>query len=363
MITSIKHVLKSREDKLLNIMQTQSLDYVIIYNNANIKYFCEYEPFFGDAVYILSKEGNKKLIIRFDWEISRILEFLKKEDIIVSYNYAEELIEIITDKNARIGIAGHEKIPYKIYNLINEKFGNHLVSLDEDIVRMRLIKDKYEIEMIKHAVKITEDALLKTYDIVKEGVTEEEISAYFEYNVKKSGAGLAFQSVVASGENCRNIVSIPSNKKIKKGEFVVFDLGARYKGYCADISRTIIIGNPTIKQSDTYKRLLEIQMETIKFIKPGMIASDIHKFTQKLYDKNSFGKLKARLGHGIGIETSMEGPDLKNDHYKLEENMCFCTEISIYYPDIGGMKIEDDLVLKENGCEILSNFTRELIVK
>lgn len=358
-----QEMLKGRKDKLLKIAEEKNLDYILVFGSANVRYFSDFEPLFGDVALIYAASGEQKLLIRFDWEKDRIREPIKQDEIIATYDFPSSFGNIFGKENSRLGVAGCETMSYKLYKSLISIFGEEIVPLDNDVMRLRLIKDEFEIQAVQKAVDITEEALAATFDFVKEGMREKEVGAYFEYMVKKMGASLAFTGMVASGENGRKIVSLPGDKAINRGDTVVFDLGARYKGYCADISRTIAVRKPSKRQIDLYNLLFEIHMETMDYIKPGIFAWEAHAFTQKLYDRHSLGQLKARLGHGIGIETSMEGPDLKYDQYVLEPGMCFCVEISVDYPDTGGIKLEDNLVLTKDKALLMSHPIKELLTR
>ena len=132
-------------------------------------------------------------------------------------------------------------------------------------------------------------------------------------------------------------------------------------GYCADISRTVAVRHASSTQHALYAQLMEVHLASLAFPHPGLPACSCHTYTQQLFDRHGWGPLRARLGHGVGIETSMEGPDLRMDETSLVPGMSFCIEMQVDGPCVDengnpyGIKLEDDLIVTERGCEILSH--------
>ena len=230
---------------------------------------------------------------------------------------------------------------------------------------MRLIKTKEEIEAIKKASTLTKEAFETMREHIKPGIYEYELAAYFEYYIKCRGAsGVAFESIVASGENAVTLHYIRNSKKLKNGELVLFDLGARVNQYCGDISRTLAVsGEMTKIQSIFYKMVQSVQSEMIKAYKPGASLKDLQKKTSQLFESHcrSLGLLpKSRdIGdyyyHGIGHSLGMDTHDIRPEgELVLKPGMVMTVEPGIYVKEHGlGIRIEDDVVITKGGCEVL----------
>lgn len=352
---------QTRIQKLAHLIREYNLERIIVYGNENVRYFCGYYPFFGDSLFILNKSEEKRLLFRFEWDTATIGDFFKKEEIVPTYEFPTVIKDILKQPKGNTGLVGSKKMNYNLFVTIKNICVSGITYLDEDVKRIRIIKDPEEIRLIQHAVQITEESIGTSIEQFNVGMSEAELGAIFEFEVKKRNAQeFAFPSMVASGLNAKQVACVPTAKKMKLNEVLVFDVGARYGGYCADIARTYFIGEPSKEYLEIYRKILDIQEELISYIKPGLIASQVTKKAQSLFDKYNLGILRHRAGHGLGIETSMEGPDLKYDEYMLEEGMTFALEISHEGTEEGGIKIEDNILLQKDGCYCFTKSSRDL---
>ena len=351
----------ARIAKLRAMMETNDLAWLVVFGNANVRYFGGYEPVIGDCMMILGDDGFKHLLIRFEWDASRVPDVFPAREIEASYDFSHSVKTIMDGKCGKIGAAGLSLMPWALYETLKTSSHDKVVSLDADCIRARLVKEPKEIELLGKAVQITEGAMLDAFRFTKPGVSELEIAAVFEHGCKNRGAAeLSFISCVASGENSHHVAWLSSERAIQSNEALFLDVGARYHGYCADVGRTWFTGKPEQSYLNMYKKMQVIQEELLAFIKPGMASIEPYEKVEALFKKNGLGIPRHRLGHGLGIETSMEGPDLKYGNEILEPNMCFAVEISHEGTHQGGIKIEDNVVLREHGVELLTRLPREL---
>jgi Xaa-Pro aminopeptidase len=364
----MQNIFLEHQNYLQKLMTEKQISFVLVYsnadNNASLRYLTNFYPLFDDALYIQSSAGEQKMLIKFPWELGRASVVIGKSNVIVSRFFEEGLENILGSykKEKRIGIIGFNLLTYSLGKYLIEKWKDSLIDLDKDFNMFRLVKSEYELKLIEKAVQITEIALQKSFKIAKQHMTEKEFAAYLEFEIKSQGDALAFETIAASGENSLEIVSLPTNRRFQFGDTVIVDTGARYEGYCSDITRTMVVGNPSKQLMEVHRILNSILDKIIEKIKPGMVAKDIHQIAQELYTQEGLGEVKSRIGHGIGLDTSLEPLDLQYDDIILKPGMTFCIEPGYYNDPPGGIRIEDDVVVTGTGCELISHISRELVI-
>jgi Xaa-Pro aminopeptidase len=142
----------------------------------------------------------------------------------------------------------------------------------------------------------------------------------------------------------------------------MMDVGASWEGYCADVTRTFVVGTPSQRQREVYDVVALALREVTEMSRPGVRASQLHRHAVQVLEAHGLGHdLAHRVGHGIGLETSLEPPDLRRDELPLEPGMTFCLEPGVYLPGFGGIKIEDDVIVQEDGPEVISYARRDLV--
>jgi Xaa-Pro aminopeptidase len=231
-----------------------------------------------------------------------------------------------------------------------------LIDTENIVEELRMIKEEPEIYALKTALKIAEDVFYEFLPNLKTGMTEKEISWQMEKRMREKGAdALSFPSIVASGPNSALPHAIASERKIKEGEPVLFDWGVKLDGYCSDISRTIILGRPDNTFKKIFQTVYDAQQKAIEAIKPGMTGKQVDQVAREHIDSTEFkGKFSHGLGHGTGLAVH-EGPrlsPLKED--LLEPGMVFTVEPGIYIPEWGGVRLENMIVLRDYGAEVLN---------
>jgi len=217
--------------------------------------------------------------------------------------------------------------------------------------------------LAKKAVKITDKTFSDLLDIIKPGMTEREISAEISYLQKKLGAdGDSFDSIVASGERSAFPHARATDRKIQKGELLKLDFGCTVNGMKSDLTRTIAIGEVNGELRKIYEIVKEAQQRALDNAKAGVSGKVLDSFARDFIKEKGYGKNFGHgLGHGLGYDVH-EKPSLNERcDYVLEVNNIVTIEPGIYIEGIGGVRIEDDIVVKENGCEILNRSTKDFI--
>ncbi|MDX8291109.1 Xaa-Pro peptidase family protein [Metabacillus indicus] len=242
--------------------------------------------------------------------------------------------------------------------------GIEFVPVSEAVEKLRLIKSAAEIKILKEAAEIADAAFKHILTVVQPGMKEIEVSNELEFFMRKQGAvSSSFDIIVASGHRSALPHGVASEKEIEKGDFVTFDFGAYYKGYCSDITRTIAVGNPSDELKKIYSIVLEAQLRGMNGIKAGMTGKEADALTRDYISENGYGEYFGHsTGHGLGMEVH-ESPSLSaKSETVLEPGMIVTVEPGIYVPKLGGVRIEDDTVVKEDGNESLTHSPKELII-
>jgi Xaa-Pro dipeptidase len=233
----------------------------------------------------------------------------------------------------------------------------------EVVGRLRVCKDADELKAMRQAVKVAQDALLATLPIIKIGLTEKEIAAELVVQLLKHGSQseMPFAPIVSSGPNSANPHAVPSERKLQAGDLLVIDWGAAVDGYISDLTRTFAVGKVDQEYEKIHRIVQDANAAGRAASKPGAPAADVDRAARAVIEKAGYGQyFTHRTGHGIGMEPH-EDPYMRGDNLQpLEAGMTYTVEPGIYLPGRNGVRIEDNMVITENGAECLSNLPREI---
>ena len=241
-----------------------------------------------------------------------------------------------------------------------EVSGLALVDTGDALEIMRATKDSDEVALLTRAVAITDEAFEEVAPTVEAGVTEREVAWRLEKGMRERGAeGLAFEIIVASGPNGALPHHLAGERVIGEGEPVVIDMGARYQGYCADLTRTIVVGQPDDTFRRIYSTVLGAQAKAEDGVALGMTGGEVDAISRDVIEEAGHGKeFGHSLGHGVGLavhERPHVGPKASD---VLEDGMVFTIEPGIYLPDWGGVRIEDVVILENGRARVLSKASK-----
>src|SRR5699024_5650862 len=239
-----------------------------------------------------------------------------------------------------------------------------IVHGQELLAEIRVRKSSQEYTLLKKAAQLADFGIETGMNAIAEGVTEMEILATIEYALKKQGVQeMSFSTTVLSGNKTASPHGTPGNKAIEKGDFVLFDLGVVYEGYCSDITRTFVFGSVSEEQKEIYETVLQAEEAAIQASKVGVEVGKIDRVARNVISEAGYGKyFTHRIGHGLGIDVH-EYPSMHtNNTLQLEEGMCYTIEPGIYMPHIGGVRIEDMIFITKKGAESLTKFPKHLQV-
>ena len=236
-----------------------------------------------------------------------------------------------------------------------------LIPLDNVMSNIRRVKDDNEIDLIRKSVAVAEEAYESIRDAIEVGQTENYIAGQLVFELRSRGASnSSFPVIVAAGPNSSLPHYHPGEALVQKDQPILIDWGALYKGYCSDLTRTIMVGRVSDRMKHVYKVVLEAQLAAINFLRPGVTTHQADRVARDVIEKAGFGQFFGHgLGHGIGREIH-ELPSL-NKNAKDEEmrpGMVVTVEPGIYLPGEGGVRIEDDVLITHSGCEVLSSLDK-----
>ena len=236
--------------------------------------------------------------------------------------------------------------------------------LDDQLNSMRVSKDERELEILRKAASYADYAIEVGVSEIAEGKTELEILTAIELALKKKGIShMSFDTMVLSGPKTASPHGKPGDRKIQKGDFVLFDLGVIYEGYCSDITRTVAFGEPSEAQKEVYETVRKAEQAAVDAVKPGVRAMDLDKIARDVITDAGYGEyFTHRLGHGLGISVHEFPSVTGTNEMELIEGMVFTIEPGIYDPSITGVRIEDDVVVTKDGVEVLTKYPKELVI-
>lgn len=241
--------------------------------------------------------------------------------------------------------------------------GVHLTALPETVLEMRTVKDEGELDCIRKALAISCQAFDDLLGVIHAGMTEKRACAELNHFMNLRGSeGNAFDTIVASGVNGSLPHAVPSDKVIEKGDLVTFDFGAKFGGYCADMTRTIAIGEISSELHAIYDAVLEAQLTSEAAVRPGAVCRDIDKIARDQLDAKYPGAFGHSLGHGVGLFIH-ELPRLSfRSETILQKGHVVTVEPGVYVPGVGGCRIEDTVIVTEDGFENPVTTPKQLIV-
>lgn len=353
---------KNRIEKLRGLMNEKGIDAVLLVGDYNRNYL---SGFTGNESFSVITQ-NKAFFITD----SRFTEQAKdqvKDYEVVQYNKNTSFQEFLGNLVKENGIKklGFEEdiISVGTYNLYKSKIQCEMLPMEGMVEKIRILKDESELKLIRKAAEIADKAFEHMVKFIKAGMTEREIGLELEFYMKKLGAtDLSFPSIVASGVRSSLPHGEATDKVVNKGEFLTLDYGCVYEGYCSDMTRTVVIGEPSEKMKEVYNTVLEAQEKALKAYKPGACAIDVDETARGYIREKGYGDYFGHgLGHGVGREIH-EAPSVGyRSTEELKPGMVVTDEPGIYIPGFGGVRVEDLLVITESGSEVLSKSPKQLI--
>ena len=352
-----------RQNNLKSLFSEKNLDGMLVTNLTHIRYLC---GFTGSAGSLLITHDKCEFITDGRYTFQSKNE-VKGANITISSDPHFHVIkkENLLPSNLKIAFDSNN-VSHQIYNQLKDIFSSISWEGTSGYVEsLAMIKDEKEIDAIKTAVEITDQAFSEVFPMIKIGVKEKEIANQLSFLYRKYGDADAdaFSPIVGSGIHSAMPHQRPTDKKIEPGELVVIDSGAKYAGYHADMTRTVATKGYSEKQKEIYNIVLEAQLKSIDGIKSNISCKEIDSIARDHITNAGYGKyFDHGLGHSLGLEIHENPRFSKVSKDILQSNHVMTVEPGIYLEDIGGVRIEDDIVVQDNGCEVLNKTQKDFTV-
>lgn len=352
----------SRINKLRELFSSFEIDGILVTSATNRRYI---SGFTGSTGYVLISEKQAAFITDFRY-VEQAKDQCPAFEIV---DNQRKMNQALKEKLEEYGIRklGFEQdyVTFSQYDSFTQLASNTTwIPTSGLIEELRLIKDENELSKVRKAIEIADQTFSHIIGVIRPGITEEEVALEMEYYMRKLGAsGASFETIVASGVRSALPHGRASTKVIQEGELVTLDFGAIYEGYVSDITRTVAVGEISDQLREIYDVCLQAQLAGVNHIKAGMTGKEADALCRDVIAKAGYGDAFGHsTGHGIGLDVH-EGPNAStvSDHILLP-GMLLTVEPGIYLAGIGGVRIEDDILITDDGNEILTKSTKELII-
>lgn len=350
----------SKIEKITKQLQHEQADAAWITTPLNVFYFTGYrsEPHERLFALLITANGDQTLYCpKMEVEEVKNSPFEGK---IIGYLDTENPFEIDPLSFNKLLIES-EHLTVKRQRELTQNFGvQHYGDIDQTIKELRNIKNESEIENIREAAKLADKCIEIGTEFLKVGVTEREVVNHIENEIKKFGVSeMSFDTMVLFGDHAASPHGTPGERKLVKDEYVLFDLGVIYNHYCSDMTRTVKFGTPSEEAQTIYNIVLEAETNAIEAIRAGVPLQDIDKIARDIISDAGYGDyFPHRLGHGLGLEEHEYQDVSSSNHNQFEAGMVITIEPGIYVPEVAGVRIEDDIVVTEDGHKIMTGYDK-----
>lgn len=338
------------------------IDAFVVTDESNRFYFTHMETSFGAV--IISRERNV-FITDFRYESEAREKIVDFEIVITNYSqFYAKIAEVLASIGATTVGYGEKMFISEFNEFKTALKGFKLKPCEAAIGAKRAVKTDEEISFIKTAQQIAEGALKRAVSHAKAGMTERELAAEINYEMLIGGAEkYSFETIVAFGENSAQPHHHISDKKLDKNDVILVDMGAKYNGYCSDMTRTFCLGTPSQQLSEVYAIVKEAQEYAIKNIKAGMTCHDADALAREFITANGYGEnFGHSFGHGVGVDIHEDPRVGTGSQTVLLPNMVITAEPGIYLPGIGGVRIEDMLIVGEDGVTDITAYDKKFVI-
>ena len=354
--------MKLSQLEILQCSLSSFTDCALISSDVNRRYFTGMKSSAGS---LLVFEDKSYLIIDFRY-IEKARKTVKNCEVVLQDKLYDQIIELMKKHNAKKLSVEAENVTISQLETLKKRLDCEIDSsceLSEAIKSVRVCKRDDEIENIIKAQRIAEKGYEYMLDFVREGKTEREIQLELDFFMLKNGAeALSFDTIALSGKNTSLPHGVPTDKKVEKGEVVLLDFGAVVNGWHSDMTRTFCVGEPDDKMVKIYNIVLDAQMKALSAVKSGISGDELDKIARDVINDAGYGEFFGHsLGHGVGMEiheAPTASPSCKNI---LENGMIVTVEPGIYLPDEFGVRIEDFVVVTDDGCKNLTLSPKKLL--
>ncbi|ROX92774.1 M24 family metallopeptidase [Enterococcus hirae] len=350
-----------RVEKLRKKMQEENLDSFLITSPYNLRYLTNFTGTTGLAVITLEKAF---FITDFRYTEQAAAQAQGFEIIKNVGPIFEEVADLVQKEGLRELGFEETTVSFLEYSVLEEIIDAQLIPISGMIEELREIKDEEEIAIIEKACSIADLAYDHILKMIQPGMTEIEVANQLDFYMRSLGASsVSFETIVASGLRSAMPHGVASKKIIEQGDLITIDFGCYYEGYVSDMTRTFANGDPGEQLKEIYQIVLEAQLAVLEVAKPGVTGKQLDAVARDYITKHGYGEAFGHsTGHGIGLEIH-EGPNVSvRAEKQFVPGNIITDEPGIYLPGIGGVRIEDDLLITSDGNRVLTHSPKELII-
>ncbi len=347
-------------------LASEEIEAIIITDVPNVRYITGFEGVFDDGANVACMLTDQFARVYTDSRYSEAVAVAAEGTPWILHVQRESLYIELCDQVVAEGVqsvALESNVPYGRFRFLSERFGGRVEVVDQWVEELRQVKEAAEVERITRAAELTVAAFEYALGLITPGATEAGLALEIEYFMRSNGAdGVAFAPIVASGPNASKPHAVASTREIGTGDLVVLDIGARFDGYCADMTRTVAVGKATERQREIYEAVLEAQETALSQIRGGLRASDADALARKSLEASGLAEeFSHGLGHGVGLEVH-EMPSVgPRSRDTILSGSVITVEPGVYVPGFAGVRIEDLVVVDDGGSTLLTTADKRLI--
>ncbi len=350
-----------RIERVKGMLYDFNVDALLFLDIHNIRYLTGFTG--SDGAFVLGKNQETLLVdgryinqARKEVNGARVCEYREK---------ADGIVVILSDDSLRSVGFESQAMSVNMYLKLMEKVGRlKLTPMSDQISTLRAVKEEREIAFIKKAAEISYEALSAVRDLIKPGVKEKDIAIELDFLMRKFGAEqVSFPTIVASGANSAQPHAQPGLRAIETGDIVIIDCGAVYCGYHSDETSTFVVGSKDREKEEAYSLVKTAHDRALEAVKAGISCADIDRIARECIEAGKLGRYFTHgTGHGVGLDIHEAPRIASNSEMALEAGMVLTIEPGVYIPDLWGVRIEDMILVKEDGSEVLTKASKDFIV-
>jgi len=351
-------------DRMLQLRQELhrlDLSNFVVTRLSNIRYLC---GFSGSSGFLLISPRKARFFTDFRCQSQAARQVRNAEVIVYPDEFLKELRRHSLRLSGRIGFEG-SFLDVTTYQQLKEIFPKLAwISTEKLVENIAAVKDPEEVKKIRQAAAITDSVFADVLKLIKPGVRELDVAAEITYLHKKRGAdGDSFPPIVASGPRSALPHGTAGNRKIRNGDLVTLDLGCIYQGYASDLTRTVAVGHCPAKMKSVYQLVLKAQTEAIAQARSGLTVKALDEVARGIIrDGGHSEHFGHGLGHGLGLEVHAEPRIFFGSDAVLRTGHVVTIEPGVYIPEVGGVRIEDDIWIRNGQAEVLTQSPRDFII-
>ena len=359
-----------RLQKLRDRLSRRKLDAILISQPDNRRYLsgysaCDHDIQESSGLLLICRRGTPLLLTDSRFSLQAREQATAFEVKLYQHGLLALLTELLPALSIkRLGFESHYTLHSTAGKLRKccQQTGTELVALIGLVEKMRQCKEKEELDLLQQSVLLNEEVFQEVFSQLRPGMTEIEVALMLENLMRQKGAERpSFDTIVASGPNGALPHATPSHRPLQQGEPIVIDMGLILHGYCSDMTRTVVLGQPSTKTTEIVRLVRKAQLAGMRAVRAGMTGKQVDQAARSIIKEAGYGSAFGHgLGHGVGLAVH-EAPSLSpRSNRKLQKNMVVTVEPGIYLEDWGGVRLENMVVVEEGGCTILNKDTTQL---